>query len=233
MNTSDTTSTPPLGFWLRAVDALIDRAFAEALAAEDVSRRDWMLLTVIAGDIDAPWLAARLAQRRGRVRRLIDRGWVAESSDGLSLTDEGRAAQERLGSIVETVRARVSGAVSPEDFATTLASLEAIARELGWDENSPLDRGRGKHRRFGFGPGPRGFGFGPASRGFGRHGHGFDGGFGPHAGFGRGFAPHAGFGPGAWPGGAARDASDDTAFERGFTAGFAQGRAAGAPGDAS
>jgi hypothetical protein len=37
--------------------------------------------------------------------------------------------------------------VSPEDFATTLASLEAIARTLGWseddDERMPLRHGRG------------------------------------------------------------------------------------------
>ena len=97
------------------------------------------------------------------------------------LTDEGRAAKERLGAIVEGIRSRVAGAVTPDDFATTLASLEAIARELGWDENARMPRagfGRGFRPGFGFDPGFRpGWGFGPGS-GFGprhfggEHGHG-------------------------------------------------------------
>ena len=56
----DSTNASPndrtLGFWLRAVDALLDRAIAEALATEQLSRRDWMLLNVLDGRVDAPWL---------------------------------------------------------------------------------------------------------------------------------------------------------------------------------
>jgi hypothetical protein len=220
----DSTNASPndrtLGFWLRAVDALLDRAIAEALATEQLSRRDWMLLNVLDGRVDAPWLQERLARKGGgRIRRLADRGWVTLDDDQWTLTDEGRAARERLGELVDGVRKRVAGAVSPEDYATTIASLEAIARELGWtDDGSVAFRGRGR-RGFGFGPrGGFGPGFGPR-HGFGPYAHGFGPrpGFGP---FGRGFGPH-GHGRGCAP-------ADDTAYERGFTAGFAQGREAGA-----
>ena len=96
-----------------------------------------------------------------------------EAGDGTwTLTDEGREAKTRIGATVDGIRARVAGAAGEEQFATTMASLEAIARAFGWSEEDA----RGIGGRFGFGP--RGFG-----RGFGREG------------FGRGFG-RQGFGPG-------------------------------------
>ena len=171
----------PLGYWLRAVDALLTREFAVAFEGAGVTRRDWMLLNALSGGAPLPAFE-RFARKGKRLSALEERGWTEESGDGTwVLTDEGRAAKERLGTIVDGIRSRVAGAVSPEDFATTLSSLEAIARELGWDESVRMPRG-------GFG---RGRGFGPA-RGFGRD-FGPGAGFGP--GFGRGFGPGAGFGP--------------------------------------
>lgn len=205
MNTEeDTNEAPdgatgrvPLGYWLRVVDSLLTREVNEAFAAEGASRRDWMLLNALAGDADAPLFTP--AHRGRRLGEFVERGWVAETDDGWELTDEGRAAHERLGAIVERLRERVAGAVSPEDYATMTASLEAIARELGWDEEQGMPRGRGFWR--GRGPG-FGRGWGPGfARGFGHnHGHGFGPGFGRGfgPGFGRGFAP--GYGRGYAPG---------------------------------
>ena len=163
MNIENTQDTPddnagarPLGFWLRTVDALINREFAAAFDGEGATRRDWMLLNAVSGDVNVPGFADRVARKGGkRLRGLEQRGWVEESGDGTwILTEEGAAAKERLGGIVDDIRSRVSGAVSPEDFATTLASLEAIARELGWDES---DSSSWPGFGGGFGPG-RGFG---------------------------------------------------------------------------
>jgi hypothetical protein len=176
----------PLGFWLRTVDALITREFAVAFHNEGVTRRDWMLLNALAGDVDAPGLAERLARRPKRLRGLEKRGWAQEGGDGTwVLTEQGRVAKENLSAVVDGIRTRVAGSVSTEDFATTVASLEAIARELGWDETKPT-HGWGFGRGRVFGPGS-GFGaFGPESGfgpGFGGFGPGF-GGFGPgHHGF--------------------------------------------------
>lgn len=202
-----TSDSLPIGFWLRTVDALITREFAEALSAEGVTRREWMLLNALAGDID-PALAERLARRPKRMRGLEARGWAEERGDGTwVLTDEGRAAKERLGAAVDGIRSRVAGAVSPEDFATTRASLESIARELGWDENDPARAFEARGFARGFGRGFRawaGEGYGPGFRpGFGPgfrpgFGPGFRPGFDRGAGFGPGFRP--GFGPGFRPG---------------------------------
>lgn len=181
------TDRRPLGYWLRTVDGLITREFAAAFAGAGIDRRDWMLLNALSGDVELPSFAERFIRKGKRLRILAERGWVQEQGDGTwVLTDEGRSAREQLGEVVDGIRSRVAGAVSPEDYAVTMASLEAIATELGWHEGQRMPR-RGFGR--GFGPGAEsGRGF---RNGFGRgFGPGFGGGFGP--GFGGGFGP--GFG---------------------------------------
>jgi hypothetical protein len=260
MDTEDTENndeTPeggsrPLGYWLRTVDALISTEFAKAFDGEGVTRRDWMLLNVLAGEVDAPGFAERLARKGKRLRGLEQRGWVEETGDGSwVLTDEGRAAKERLGAIVDGVRSRVAGAVPPEDYATTVASLEAIARALGWDENARMPGpgfGRGFGRAFGrgFGPGPFGH---DIHHDFGPNLHrGFRPGFGPgggptampddeHCGHGHHsehghqqhghHTDHGGFGHGRHRHhGTSEGQGGERAYERGFDAGFARGREA-------
>ena len=145
----------PLGYWLRVVDGLLTREFASALDAEGITRRDWMALNVLSGDIDALELRDRLARKGKRLRALEDRGWVEEHGGGSwSLTDLGRAEKERIGAIVDGIRSRVAGAVGDDAYAALTASLEAIARELGWNEHAAERGGRP-----GFGPfGGPGFG---------------------------------------------------------------------------
>ena len=213
----DAGRTPPLGYWLRAVDALIDREFASALAAEHVDRRDWMLLNAVSGDDDLPgWLASRLHGRGGkRLRALAERGWVTRTDDVWTLTDEGRAAKARLAGIVDGIHERVSTAVSPEEYATMTASLEAIARELGGGESERMPRlGRRPGRR-GFGPG-----FGPGfGAGFGRE---FGPGFGRRGGH-HGAPEHCGPREHRHGDHGAEHRGErhaERAFERGFDAGF-------------
>jgi hypothetical protein len=231
---NDTTHTNrPIGYWLRAADRLITREFATAFEDEGVTRREWMILNVLGGTVDAPELAARIQRGGKKLRGLAERGWVTEDDGAWTLTDEGRAAAARLSEVVAGIRAKVAGAVSPEDFATTLASLEAIARELGWNvDGAPLDaRGPGRRFRPGFGRRNRD-GFGP---GFG-HGFGPRDGFGP--GFGHGEHPHGGHGrpgcadgerhghhgPGHGHHGHRGHRVVERAYERGFDAGFTRGR---------
>jgi len=94
-------------------------------------------------------------RRRSTEELVMDfaaRGWVTIDADGISLTDTGRDAHTALRTKVDAVRQTVTDAVSPEDLATTLASLESIARAFGWDEQTAHEHGpRGR-----FGRGPRG-----------------------------------------------------------------------------
>ncbi len=162
MTTNDTnptipTSPRPFGFWLRLIDRRIDDAMRELFAAEGITRRDWRRLNLIAGTVTDPRMTERLASRPERVAPLVERGWVAGEPGAWRLTESGDAARAALHERVSSLRTKVAGAVSPEDFATTLASLEAIARELGWseDERMPRRHGRGFGRRHGEGFGRR------------------------------------------------------------------------------
>jgi len=237
MNTTSHESRP-LGYWLRTADHLISRQFATALEGEGVSRRDWMLLNVIDGSVDAPGLADRLQRGGKRLRRLEDRGWITKTDEGWTLTDEGRNAKARLAEIVDGIRARVADAVSPDDYRTTIASLEAIARELGWDESMRMPFGPGRRfTRRGFGPRfGRRHGFGPDlvppfAPGF--HAEDGDEGHGPH---GHEHHDHGHHSHGHDHGnshdhghhshghGHGHGCHHEHAFERGFEAGFARGR---------
>lgn len=242
INNEEETSRP-FGYWLKATDRLMAAEFAAAFESFGVTRREWRLLNRIDGTVatDARPLPVH------KLHRLIELGWVTDAGDTWTLTDEGRDTKERLGAIVDGIRAKVTDAVPAEDLATTIATLERLARAFGWDEKTPLPRrggshhGRGRRGRHGFGH----HGFGP--HGFGPHGfgpHGFEGGFGRRhddAGHGeRDFGPH-GFGergecrhdahafahakhghPGHGRARFARFAQG--AYERGFEAGFSRGR---------
>jgi len=236
-STTDTQNPRPFGYWIKAVDRLMAAEFANAFEREGATRRDWRLLNVIDGSVPAG-----RPLHPGKLRGLVERGWVTKDGESWTLTDEGRAAKERLGAVVDGIRAQVADAVSPEDFDTTVATLEQIARTFGWDENTPLPRGRrgdgrghaehhhGEHhghgRRHGA-PFGRGHGFGsdahecqhPHAHGEGRgrsHGRPFDRERGPR------FAPEFGHGV-EHPHGRDRRAAQ-VAFERGFDAGFSRGR---------
>lgn len=244
MNTSDTqntdTTSRPFGYWIKAVDRLMAAEFASAFEGEHANRRDWRLLNVVDGTA-----TARRPLNAHKLHGLLDRGWVVADGDGWMLTDDGRAAKDRLGGIVDGIRAKVTDAVSPEDLETTLASLEQIARAFGWDEETPLPRGRGRRHGFGhgfgrdFGP-DRGFGpgFGPG-RGFGRrhgrpfgrgrgfgpdHEHGFDSGHGEHADSHHGHRDHSDHGRDDHGNGHRAARAAQHAFERGFDAGYSRGR---------
>ncbi|WP_426187252.1 MarR family winged helix-turn-helix transcriptional regulator [Microbacterium sp. TWP3-1-2b2] len=197
MNTKTTDETSrPFGFWLKAVDRLMAAEFASAFESEGITRREWRLLNVVDGTVPAAHAKSDRPLPSYKLARLIERGWVTDADGTWTLTDEGRTAKERLGGIVDGIRAKVTDAVPADDLATTMSTLEQLARTFGWDEETPLPRGRGR-RGFGAGGfGPRDFGRGHFGRGdFGR---GRDHGFGPRSFSTNGFGPqhfdHEGYG---------------------------------------
>ncbi len=142
----------PFGFWLKLVDRRLSDEMAELFADEGLGRRDWRALNLLAGSESDEHLAAKLEARPQLLHRLAEHGWLEPTGaepHRPGLTEAGREARERLQSRVDGLRSRIAGAVSEEDFATTLRTLEAVARELGWDESQPLPRGRRGGRRVG------------------------------------------------------------------------------------
>ncbi|MBS1673890.1 MAG: hypothetical protein JSS74_07995 [Actinobacteria bacterium] len=253
MNTiEDNTDNPsddhrPFGFWLTAVDRLLAAEFATAFEDEGITRRDWRILNAVDGTVTT---GRPLPDRK--LHHLAGLGWVERGAEGWTLTADGTAAKARLASAVAEIRAKVADLLSPEEYAALAASLEKLARGLGYEEGKRLPRRAGRDRRAGaFGHGhSHGSGhehrfahaadhdhgechrrpFGPGER-F-EHGpashfeHGFD-----RAGFERGF-DRAGFERGFDRAGFERD-FDRAGFEHGFDrAGFERGFAGGRPGHA-
>lgn len=231
--TENNDSSRPFGYWLKAVDRLMAAEFAAAFESFGVTRREWRMLNRIDGTVadDAHPLPVH------KLHRLIELGWVTDADGPWTLTDEGREAKERLGAIVDGIRAKVADAVPAEDLATTMATLEQLARAFGWDESTPLPRRAHGPRGFGRGHGRHGHrphGFGP--RGFGHDGHHFD-----EHGYGeRGECRHEHASAHAGERGHHGDPRDhghphghprarfarfaQGAYERGFEAGFTRGR---------
>jgi hypothetical protein len=176
---SPSASPRPFGFWLKVIDRRLDEAMRELFAEEGLTRRDWRRLNLVAGTVTDSRMSEKLAARPERVEPLVDRGWVEGEPGAWRLTEAGEAARASLQERVAMLRAKVAGAVGPEDFATTMASLLAIAAELGWVEGERMPRrphrgfdgrhgGEGFGRRHGEGPGRCGHGHGEGHR----RGHG-------------------------------------------------------------
>jgi len=155
----ETPRTRSLRDWLRIADFQVAQSFGAAFAAEGVSRREAMLLRALsAGPVTT--------DRDKRFRSLEERGWVTQRGDGTwELTDDGRAAADRLTARLDALHDTIRDAVGAEQYEALASSLEGVSRALGWDENARMPRpGRGWGPGFGpgFGPGRRI----PAVRGF-------------------------------------------------------------------
>ncbi len=132
----------PIGFWLKLLDRLIDERFEAVLEEHGVTRRQWQLLNVLQRgpatleQLDtavAPFLEDEGESSAEHLEELVGSGWV---DPGYSLTESGITALEGLGKAVGEMRNRMSEGVAEEDYATTLAVLERMARNLGWSDDA-------------------------------------------------------------------------------------------------
>lgn len=163
------TSPRPLGFWLAAIDGPLRGNMREVFATFGVTRREWRTLTRLAdAPLTADELEAALPPRGsgehggpGRAGRrtpadilgaFVARGWATVDDGRYSLTDEGRRIHDAVLTNVQTVRAQVTDGIPESDYATTMATLERIARNVGWE---PGQRPRPTARGLRGGPGGR------------------------------------------------------------------------------
>ena len=136
----------PIGFWLKLVDRLIDEHFAEVLEEHGVTRRQWQLLNALsAGEATvehldaavAPFLAGGEAESSvEHLTELIESGWVSTTATGYELTSRGQLAFAKLSEVVGQLRGSAAEGVSAEEYENTIAVLERMARNLGWDDSA-------------------------------------------------------------------------------------------------
>jgi hypothetical protein len=162
------TDRRPLGYWLRAIDGPLRDTMRGAFAEFGVNRREWRTLTTLhAGPASAAEVRAALPPRRGKgpagperhidadrphrehrtLEQLLDgfvsRGWASLDRGSYALTAEGERIHDAVLANVQKVRATVIAGIPDADYATTMATLEHIATNVGWDPGSRPGRGRG------------------------------------------------------------------------------------------
>ncbi len=94
-----------------------------------------------ADSADRPEHGDRREHRRPRsvAEVLVDfteRGWVVLDDTGATLTDAGRAVHDEAQSRVKELRASVTEGISEDDYRTMMATLEKMARNVGWSEEA-------------------------------------------------------------------------------------------------
>ena len=135
----------PIGYWLRLVDGLIDEQFAQTLDEHGVTRMQWQLLNVLARGqasvemLDAavaPFLVAGGETTIDHLTELIESAWVDATPTGYELTERGHGALDRLTNVVAEQRTVMSAGVAESDYLTTVSTLERMAINLGWSDES-------------------------------------------------------------------------------------------------
>lgn len=134
----------PIGFWLKLVDQLIDKQFSDALEEHGVTRRQWQLLGVLTrGPATMPELTSALGPFidtaagetvADHVGELVESEWVVDDGGTFSFTERGMTAHARLTEIVDGIRSLSADGVDAAEYATTVAVLERMARNLGWND---------------------------------------------------------------------------------------------------
>jgi DNA-binding MarR family transcriptional regulator len=126
----------PIGWWVKRLDALLERAVDSAVAGEGLDRRHWQVLHSLA---DGPGredeLRSALADFPGDVGTvvtgLVERGWVERSAgDVVALTADGRSAHDRVAAAVGEVRRHVADGVSAQEYEQTVRVLGRMAENV-------------------------------------------------------------------------------------------------------
>jgi hypothetical protein len=133
------TDRRPLGYWLRAIDRPLRENMRGALATFGVTRREWRTLTTLHS---GPRSGAQSQEQI--LDDFVSRGWASLDRGSYALTAEGERVHDAILARVQTVRANVTAGIPDADYATTMATLERIATNVGWDPGQrPVRRGRG------------------------------------------------------------------------------------------
>ncbi|MGW9430550.1 MarR family winged helix-turn-helix transcriptional regulator [Streptomyces decoyicus] len=136
------TTTPfkPIGYYLKALDTLIDEDFARSLSVHELTRRDWQVLNSLAlqGPLTRQALGGLLKPFREPGARtldevvdaLADRGRIAADGDTLALTTAGRRVHAEAASLVDVSRARLLRGLTEDDYVRTVAVLDRMTANM-------------------------------------------------------------------------------------------------------
>ncbi len=132
----------PIGYWVKLVDRLLEEQLDGTLQNDGLTRREWQLLNTLSDsprsqeeleDAVSPFLAngATLDQQLAGLTR---RALITSVEKYFALTDAGALLLQRALESVSAQRQQLVMGLSDDDYERTVATLEAMARNLGWDE---------------------------------------------------------------------------------------------------
>jgi DNA-binding MarR family transcriptional regulator len=130
----------PIGYWLKALDRLLEETLDRALADVAVTRRDWQVLNALdasPADRDAvvdqlrPFWGVESGDPDAVLEGLMTRGWaLRDATDRYALSPEGEAARADLLERVNALRAAIADGITPEHYNTTVDTLSRMAENL-------------------------------------------------------------------------------------------------------
>ena len=96
----------PIGYWLKHLDRLIDRAFEQSLGASNLSRRHWQVLNTLIerpvavrglAETLEPFIGGDIGALHAIIEDLRARQWIRTLDDGcLAVSDGGRSAHATI-----------------------------------------------------------------------------------------------------------------------------------------
>lgn len=141
-----------LGYWLRYVSNQVSHAFAQKLAARDVTVAEWVFLRELYDREQAAApsvLADRLGMTRGAISKLADRllakqlihreeGGIDRRFQALALTSAGRDMVPDLASLADLNDEEFFGHLEPAAKEAIAVAMKEIVRRQG-SRAMPID----------------------------------------------------------------------------------------------
>ncbi|GAA2381730.1 MarR family transcriptional regulator [Streptomyces carpaticus] len=143
----DELAAQPIGAWSGETYRRVVGAIRAELAVEDLTQPHWWTLNHVAGRPGA-WTRSALIERLspyddqdtdfdGVFDDLLNRGWITEDAEGLTLTDAGAAGRLRARTRNRRVHDRVHEGITTADYVTTVNVLRRMVANLGGNGNLP------------------------------------------------------------------------------------------------
>ena len=143
----------PLGYWLKLVDSLIDEQFAATLEEHGVTRRQWQVLNLLEhrpateAELSAgllPFFASPDEPQSitEHLAELVESGWIVLADGTYSITARGHISLLKLSDLVERIRTQSGQDLDGSEYDAVVASLEKIARNLGWNPAEEQEPGQ-------------------------------------------------------------------------------------------
>ncbi len=138
----DTAKHKPIGYWLKHADEVITEHVDRVLSDNGFTRSRWQVLNIIyqAGTttrsdvFDTMQTFLDICQLDEVIDGFMEGGWLVRHGEGngaqLTLTAAGKAKRESIFELQSEVRRRAMRGVTEREYATVIAVLERMVRNL-------------------------------------------------------------------------------------------------------